>query len=326
MSLDTACTQPQSSRGNTHDHYCDRLLLFAPPHLRPLHPTSSLPPQFREWKVMYNKTYATPAVESERLRIFAENVAMVARHNALASAGQYTFKLAANQFADLTNDEYRATYLGLKRRHNRESRPAPSAIRQSADFTRGVAAVPNAWDWRDHGYTIPVKDQGSCGSCWSFSATAAMEGAHFLATGQLVSLSEQLCVDCVFGGNDTCAIGGEMHDCYLQVIQEGGDESEDAYPYIADDEPCRFDKSKVVATFSSYKNVTQFDEIALQNATAATVISVAIDASSMWFQLYATRSRPSLTLFFLSFFFSSSFLLFRILAIASQPCSVSQTD
>ena len=48
----------------------------------------------------------------------------------------------------------------------------------------------------------------------SLSATAAMEGAHFLATGSLVSLSEQLCVDCVLKGADTCDIGMRVRSAF----------------------------------------------------------------------------------------------------------------
>jgi len=245
--------------------------------------------RFSAWKGFHHKSYSA-AEEQRRFEIFSKNVDLITQHNLEAAAGKHSFTLATNAFADLTNDEYRQIYLGLKRRGS-SSAPKPSSssndsIRGSADFTRLADPVPDAWDWRQHGYTIAVKDQGQCGSCWAFSATCAMEGAWFQKTGQLVSLSEQLCVDCVLNGTDTCSVGGEMHDCYLQVVQEGGDESESDYPYTAADGTCAFDKTKAVGQFSGYLNVTQFDEVALKNASAAHVISVGIDASSIWFQLY----------------------------------------
>jgi len=221
-----------------------------------------------------------------RYNIFKRNVDLIDNHNAAAEQGKYTFTLAINKLADQTNEEYKKL-LGLKRKG---LTPPPNKMNRPPRHSHLPAGVPDTMDWRPLGAVTPVKDQGQCGSCWAFSATAAMEGAYFQSSRTLLSLSEQLCVDCVLGGNDTCDLGGEMHDCYLQVIAEKGDETEDDYPYTASSgNACGFDPSLAVAkNFSAYTNVTSGDEMALQAASAQRVISVGIDASSFMFQLYGS--------------------------------------
>jgi len=48
----------------------------------------------------------------------------------------------------------------------------PKSLKAQADY-------PATWDWRDHNGVTAVKDQGNCGSCWTFSTVGAME-AHYL--------------------------------------------------------------------------------------------------------------------------------------------------
>ena len=68
--------------------------------------------------------------------------------------------------------------------------------------------IPTNVDWVLNGAVTPVKDQGQCGSCWSFSTTGALEGIYAIKTGKLVSFSEQQLVDC-----DTIKNGGRDHGC-----------------------------------------------------------------------------------------------------------------
>jgi len=169
---------------------------------------------FNSYVTKFNKNYDEKEM-FVRYEIYKDNLDRVMEHNAKADKGDATFRLGMNQFGDMTNEEYKQ-WLGL----NRKNRPAPHrpnvVAHRPAEID--VSAVPTSWDWRDHGAVVAVKDQGQCGSCWAFSATAAMEGAYFQEFGTLKSFSEQLLVDCVNGGADNCQTGGEMHDGYLQVI------------------------------------------------------------------------------------------------------------
>ena len=150
------------------------------------------------------------------------------------------------------------------------------------------SSLPDSVDWRQQGFVTPVKNQGQCGSCWAFSAVAALEGQHAKAAGQLVSLSEQNLVDCSQNeGNDGCN-GGEPSQAFQYVLDNSGIDTESSYPYEARDDSCRFDSSQVGATDTGFVSVAQDDEQSLQDAVANVgPISVAIDASHPSFQQYS---------------------------------------
>ncbi|MDY6953318.1 MAG: C1 family peptidase, partial [Thermodesulfobacteriota bacterium] len=75
------------------------------------------------------------------------------------------------------------------------------------------ADLPTRWDWRDHNGVTPVRNQGSCGSCWAFASAATMESAILLNDGTEVNLSEQHLVSCNLNGW-SCGGGWIAFDYY----------------------------------------------------------------------------------------------------------------
>lgn len=187
--------------------------------------------------------------------------------------------------ADLSDDEYKQL-LGYRAGGKA---PVAASTFEAPDAAQ-LAALPDAWDWRTHDAVTPVKDQGQCGSCWAFSAVAALESAYALATGTLESFSEQELVDCAAGGVDTCTHGGGIQEGFEEIIDRHGGkiDREADYEYTAESRGvCKADDGKAIGHFTSYANVTAGDEAALKAAVATKgVQAVAIDASSFTFQLY----------------------------------------
>lgn len=193
--------------------------------------------------------------------------------------GQHTYWLGANEYADMTNREFRAMMNGYKMQ--------PKSNTSSVFLAPSHVTYPDEVDWRKEGYVTDVKNQGQCGSCWSFSATGSLEGQNFKKTGKLVSLSEQNLVDCSRSyGNNGCQ-GGLMDNAFRYIKENHGIDTENSYPYEAKNLKCRFKTDSIGATDTGFTDVATGDEDALMKAVATVgPVAVAIDASHMSFQLY----------------------------------------
>jgi len=261
--------------------------------------------EFKQWAKMYEKEYESDEESVRRFGTWSDNKDKVTNHNLEADAGRSTFRMALNAFGDMAVEEYRATMLG---------RSASAKFFAGGEWTpEGLSdlAAPKSWDWRKHGVVTKVKDQAQCGSCWAFSAVAAMEGAFNLKANGTVpaackgticgnkkipccSFSEQEIVDCTRNGHDTCKQGGEPHDGVLEVAKQkkGVINTEKQYPYTSGGGTtkgvCKSESGGVQTGITGYTQVVpRGNENAVKMAIwQHPVVSIAIDASQDSFQFY----------------------------------------
>ena len=157
-----------------------------------------------------------------------------------------------------------------------------------------LASAPSSVDWVKAGAVTPVKNQGQCGSCWSFSTTGALEGAFFVSHNNLPSFSEQQLVDCdnrKNGGKDMGCNGGLMDNAFTWIEKNGGLCSEDAYPYTSGTTKtagtCQTTCTNVAnSKIVTYTDVTKSSDSAMMAALAKQPVSIAIEADQKDFQLY----------------------------------------
>lgn len=179
--------------------------------------------EWESWKLAHAKEYDSKPEEIKRFAIFLQNKKTIETHNL---QGQEEFQMGLNRFSDMTPDEFKQRVLMSS---------IPNVTIQGDTFIPPPAQVeiPNSFSWRSQGAVTPVKDQGQCGSCWSFSTTGTLEGFHFRKTGKLVSLSEQNLLDCDVVEHG--CHGGWPAAALEYVHRNHGIDTEQSYPYEARD-------------------------------------------------------------------------------------------
>jgi len=121
--------------------------------------------------------------------------------------------------------------------------------------------IPEHFDWREFGGVTPVKNQGHCGSCWTFSTIGAMESHYLIKYGQFRNLSEQQLVDCAGDFDNHGCSGGLPSHAFEYIKFAGGVSLENNYPYMAVNQNCSFNNSIAsVAVSGGSVNITVGDE------------------------------------------------------------------
>jgi C1A family cysteine protease len=235
--------------------------------------------------------------KSKRKDIFASAASYVDKQNAHSHSMQqekwrtHAPSLTLNRFSDLTRDEF------VVRNGFRHASDALKMRSQATfAFSGGSPSKGRSWDWRDQGVITPVKDQGQCGSCWTFSITGAIEGAAAIANdsgtvwpqSQHAGFSEDEIKDCAKVPNELMGCeGGDMRLGMDWVHNNTGIDSEGQYRYSAFDQRCDWQKERVSVVSIAGRQDIPPNSPAMLDALSVGPVSIAIDASSQDFQYYS---------------------------------------
>jgi C1A family cysteine protease len=228
---------------------------------------------FMQFIAEHRRHYGTKEEYEYRLELFTELYNFVKEHNAEES---HTFTVGINKFADFSPIE-RKQLLGYIAKTD--------GLDQVTYLDESATA--DSIDWRQKGAVNAVKDQGQCGSCWSFATVASVEGITAITTGTLPSLSEQQLVDCAGGRYLNQGCNGGNADWAFKYIESNPLTTEANYAYTAKDGTCNSSKvSQGKYGVKNYVDVSRNNPTQLAAAVSQQPVAIAIEADTYSFQSY----------------------------------------
>lgn len=242
--------------------------------------------QFQDWMKKYDRSYSSDDEFQKRFGVWKTTNAYIIKRNKEVSS----FKLGHNIYSDLTLDEFHQRFnlgeyyvSGIKEKIFGNEKNFDKATTR-----RVLDELPDYVNWVEEGAVVGVKDQGSCGSCWAFSAVGAVETVKYLQDNELVSLSEQEMMDCDEHLINNSCNGGNMGAAFGYVTKNEGLCSEEDYPYIADFQDCADDtcENVVNTNISGYTPVKYKSTEDLMSSLAEQTVSIGLDAGSDDFKSY----------------------------------------
>ena len=204
--------------------------------------------KFQKFIQKYNKHYDSLEEYMKRFQIFKSHLFSLQSKNSIPSH----HKIGITQFSDLTDEEFRKKYCGLKVNKSKY-------INLQKVHLKKNLKLPESFDWvTDKNVLGTPKNQYSCGSCWAFSMVGHLEALYFLKYGEHKTFSEQQLVDC--DSYDEGCDGGEFLPAYKWIKENGGLQSDIDYPYEARAQTCSQDKSKNIVNIVDYQLLDSTDE------------------------------------------------------------------
>lgn len=228
---------------------------------------------YSTWMKKHKRNYVSKKHAGKAFVTFTANHKTIEDNNDKVAKGADTFKMEHNCFSDVEPAKFAKALVDFASLEKPTSRSGSTEYRCDQNFRAGELDLRNP--------QIPVKDQGGCGSCWSFSAVGVLEQDSFKRLGYYLDFSEQNCVDCA--RQNGCG-GGFMGEC-LEYYKNNGMSLEHNYPYISNNGGCQNRKKDMDKYYAPEWRTIPADERLMASIMYNTGrwVSACLDASSIQF-------------------------------------------